>query len=300
MEEKVLKATYQGNLKIAENELSCAVLEDGTRVISRNTVFRAFGRTKRGRKKDEIRVLNIPSFIDANNLQPFIDEGLRGVLNSIQYVKKNGGKTSGYKAEIVPMLCEVYLSARDANVLTKSQMPLAVVSELIVRSLSKIGIIALVDEATGYQVERDKDELQRFLSLYLSEERLTWAKMFPDEFYKQLFRLKGWTYKPLSVRRPQLVGKLTNQLVYEKLPANVIEELRRLNPVKNKKSGRREATHFQHLSPDIGQQDLRDHLLQLITIMRISPNWNIFLRNFAKAFPSPFGEQLALEEFDAE
>ena len=155
----------------------------------------------------------MPSFIDANNLQSFIYEDLRGVLTPIEYINKYGAKTSGYKAEIVPMLCEVYLAARDAGALVSSQLPLAAASEMIVRSLSKVGIIALIDEATGYQEERDRDELQRFLSLYLSEERLKWAKMFPDEYYKQLFRLKGWTYKPLSVKRPQLVGKLTNQFL---------------------------------------------------------------------------------------
>ena len=193
------------------------------------------------------------------------------------------------------MLCEVYLSARDANSLTKSQLPLAIVSEMLVRSLSRIGIIALVDEATGYQEERERDAIQKLLAIYLSEERLKWAKMFPDEFYKQLFRLRGWTYRPLSVRRPQIVGKLTNQLVYEKLPPHVLDELKRLNPVKNKKTGRRGAAHFQHLSADIGQQDLRDHLLQLIAIMRISSNWSSFQRNFARAFPPPEGEQLSLD-----
>src|ERR1039457_4186275 len=87
------------------------------------------------------------------------------------------------------------------------------------------------------------------------------------------------------------VGKLTNQLVYEKLPPKVLIELRKMNPVKNKKTGRREATHHQHLSPEIGQVDLRDHLLQLVAIMRISPNWRDFLRNFARAFPGPDGYQ---------
>lgn len=287
------KATHQGMLKIGERELNCAVLDDGTRVISRNAIFKAFGRTKRGRKKDEIRVLNMPSFIDANNLQPFIDDTLRGVLNPHPYISLQGKEISGYKAEVLPLLCDVYLAAREANSLTKHQIPLAVISEIMVRSLSKVGIAALVDEATGYQVERDKDSLQKLLALYLSEERLKWARMFPDEYYKHLFRLRGWAYSPLSVKRPKLVGKLTNKLVYEKLPPKVLEELRRLNPVKNKKTWRREATHHQHLSAEIGQADLRDHLLQLIAVMRLSPNWLAFLRNFARAFPTP-GDQLTM------
>lgn len=100
MGEQILKAKYQGKLKIADKELICAVLEDNTRIISRNAVFRAFGRTKRGRKQDEIRVLNMPAFIDANNLQPFISEDLKGVLIPIEYYNKNGALTTGYSSRL--------------------------------------------------------------------------------------------------------------------------------------------------------------------------------------------------------
>lgn len=285
------KATHQGILKIGENELNCAVLEDGMRILSRNAIFKAFGRTKRGRKKDEVRVLNMPSFIDANNLQPFIDETLRGVLIPIQYYSLQGREVEGYRADILPLLCDVYLNARSANSLTKPQLQLAIISEIMVRSLSKVGISALVDEATGYQAARDKDSLQQLLALYLSEEKLKWAKMFPDEYYKHLFRLRGWVYSPVNTKRTQLIGKLTNQLVYEKLPPRVLEELRRLNPVVNNKTGRRLSTHHQYLSTEIGQADLRDHLLQLIAVMRLSPNWKGFLKNFQRAFPGEDGYQ---------
>jgi len=294
MEGNIIKAKNQGKLIIADRELLCAVLDDGTRVISRNAVFKAFGRTKRGRKQDEVRVANMPSFIDANNLQPFISTELRSILQPIEYTNKNGSLTAGYKAEILPLLCDAYLAAREANSLTKQQLPLAIVSEILVRSLSKVGIIALVDEATGYQEERAKNDLQKFLSLYLSEEKLAWAKMFPDEYYKHLFRLWGWSFNPMTVKRPKLVGKLTNQLVYEKLPKPVLDRLREVNPVKNPATYRRGAAHFQYLSAELGQPDLRDHLLQLIAIMRASPNKEVFLRNFARAFPTE-GEQLRLE-----
>lgn len=166
-------------------------------------------------------------------------------------------------------------------------------AEILMRGLAHIGIIALIDEATGYQADRNEAELQKLLSLYLSEERLKWAKVFPDEYYRQLFRLKGWSYNPVDVRRPKVVGQITNTIVYKKLPPGVMEELKRLNPVKNKKTYRREATFHQHLSNDIGQQDLRDHLLQLIAVMRLSPNWGAFKRNFARAFPE--NEQMTLD-----
>lgn len=34
------------------------------------------------------------------------------------------------------------------------------------------------------------------------------------------------------------------------------------------------------------QPDLRDHLLQLIVLLRAAPNWRVFERLFARAFPT--------------
>ncbi|MEJ9165304.1 P63C domain-containing protein, partial [Paenibacillus graminis] len=208
------------------------------------------------------------SFVTGKGLEPFISkELLEASTNPIKFKTTNGNLTFGYEAQILSDICESVLAARKAGVLQKQQLHIAEMCEMLMRGFARVGIIALVDEATGYERVRDKDELQKFLALYLSEERLHWAKMFPDEYYKQLFRLRGWDYSPLSVKRPKFVGWLTNELVYKKLPANVLDELRTLNPVKNKKTWRRSSAHFQHLSSDIGQPDLRDHLLQLIAIM---------------------------------
>mgnify|MGYP003561277120 CR=1 FL=1 len=51
------------------------------------------------------------------------------------------------------------------------------------RAFARVGITALVDEATGYQYERENDELQKILKAYISEELLPWQKRFPDIFY---------------------------------------------------------------------------------------------------------------------
>jgi len=142
---KKLKATHEGILPIGNTELNVAVLEDGTRIITQSAVFKAFGRTKRGRALHEKRVPNMPSFIDANNLQPFIGNDLKEVLKQIDYVEKNGKtQSSGYNALILPKLCKVYLNARQEKVLKPQQLPLARASEILLFSLSNIGIIALL------------------------------------------------------------------------------------------------------------------------------------------------------------
>lgn len=295
---KTLIATHFGILKIGDKELNCAVLENGSRIINKSTVFKAFNRTKRGRKKDEVRVPgkpDLPSFIDANNLTPYITDELEAMLlKPVKYKAKNGKIVDGYNAEIIPLLCDVYLQARLDKVLTKQQENLAIASEILVRSLSKLGIVALVDEATGYQEDRDRDELQKILSMYISKELLPWTKRFPDEFYKQMFRLKGWEYPKPQAKRPGIVGYYTNKYVYDLLPPGVKEELQRVNPTI--KSGRRKYKHHQFLTEDIGNDTLKNHLIKVITLMQASKDWKDFNILFSRTFNLP--EQLELEMED--
>ncbi|GEQ19019.1 MULTISPECIES: P63C domain-containing protein [Clostridium] len=294
----ILKATHFGIIKIGEKELNCAVLENGSRIISKTAVFTAFERTQRGRKKDEVRVPskpNLPSFIDAKNLSIYISDELEEMLiNPIKYKTKNGRIVDGFSAEIIPLLCDVYLQARIDNKLTIQQQSLALASEILVRSLSKIGIVALVDEATGYQYDRDRDELQKILSLYISKELLPWTKRFPDEFYKQMFRLKNWTYPRPNSKRPGIVGTYTNKYVYDLLPPGVKEELQRVNPTV--KPGRRKHKHHQFLTEDIGNDNLKNHLLKVITLMQASKDWKDFNILFNRAFNIP--QQLELDYED--
>ncbi|MEM1183074.1 MAG: P63C domain-containing protein [Acidobacteriota bacterium] len=83
------------------------------------------------------------------------------------------------------------------------------------RALARVGITALVDEATGYQHDREQQELQRILAAYLSPHLVGWAKTFPDDFYFHLFRLRGWSFDSQSNRRPRDVGRLTSVLIYK-------------------------------------------------------------------------------------
>ena len=138
---------------------------------------------------------NMPAFIDANNVQPFINEDLREVLNTITYISKNENEATGYDANILPLMCKMYLDARQAKVLKAQQLPLARASEILLLALSKVGITALVDEATGYQDIRVKDALQEILNQYLLEDAKKYKVTFPLELYKQWFRLNDWEWK---------------------------------------------------------------------------------------------------------
>lgn len=263
MENNLPKILYSGKVLLGNKELSCAVLDDETRILTNTAIFQAFDRPRKGKPSEEYRLKNVPAFITANNLKPYIESEFADDDFSIEYVR-NGRTLTGYKADILPRICDIYLSARDDDILTENQKPLAVVSDILMRSLAKVGIVALIDEATGYQFERDTKALQKILAEYIAEEFLPWVKTFPDEFYIQMFRLRNWDYKG-RLKTPY-AGVLTNFLVYNRLPEGVLDELKRLNPILNNNGYRRYRLH-QGLSEKTGYKHLTQHISTVITMM---------------------------------
>jgi hypothetical protein len=152
----------------------------------------------------------------------------------------------------------------------------------------------LVDEATGYQQDRARDELNRILEAYISEELRPWTRRFPDEFFKQIYRLHGWEYRAGHHKRPRHVGKLVNLLVYDKLPSGVLPELKRKNPPVNE-SGYRRWRHHQFLTAETGEPHLDKQIIEVTTLMRVADDKKQFERLFHKAFPKAgAGHQLGL------
>lgn len=290
-ENKLLKATHPGELIIGDLILPCAVLEDGTRVLSERGVSKSLGKKRGGAdyRRRENGGDYLPIYLSSKNLKPFISEELMvAVKDPIIYAPLHGGKAAyGLKAEVLPQICEVWLKARDAGALKGRQHQIAAMADILLRGLSRVGIIALIDEATGYQEERGKYELQQILKAYISEELLPWTTRFPMEFYKQMFKLWGWKFPPTNdkgaPRGPRYAGKLTKKLIYEQLPPGVIEKLEKLNPPDAK--WQRKHKHSQFLTTDIGNPHLEKQVAIVTTLMKISPNKRIFEKHFVRAFP---------------
>ena len=147
-------------------------------------------------------------------------------------------------------------------------------AEILVRGLARVGIIALVDEATGYQELRVKDALAKILEAFIDKELQAWVRTFPTDFYRELFRLRGLDYSKGSVQRPQYFGKLTNDIVYQRLAPGVLAELKRVTP--RYESGRAKHKYFQKLTTNVGYPMLREHLGSVVTIMKLSKSWPDF------------------------
>ncbi len=277
------KATHVGSLNIDGTEISCSVLSDGTRLLTQEGFLSALGRSAKPKGRSQQATDGLPPFLATKSLETLISQEIIDTTVPIVFIRQGGGKALGYKAELLPKVCDLFLQARSLGLLTTQQLPIAEKAEMLVRALAKVGIVALVDEATGFQAERDRDELHRLLAVYLAEERLAWAKRFPDEFYRQIYRLKGWPW-PVGKAKTPLLGHITNDIVYERLPPGVLEKLQEINPTLEE-TKRRRWKHHQFLSEDVGQPDLRDHILQLLPLMRVSKNWDAFKKNLEIAFP---------------
>lgn len=289
-------ATHEGMVTLAEDiVLPCAVLEGGTRLLTQTEFVKAIGRrgsVKKGEVYSRERGVSVPVFLSARNLQPFISDKLLLDARPIQFRTTRKQRSVGYRAELLPAVCNVFLDARDAGALVSSQESIADRCRLLMRAYATVGIIALVDEATGYQAVRVRNALEQILARFLSDHRLEWAKTFPDEFYIEMFRLRGWKYEDLGFRsRPPVVGHFTNDIIYERLAPGVLERLKELNPRGG--GGARMAKHHQWLSSDYGVPELRNHLSGVLALMRAAPNWRVFMSLVNRSFPKP-GQQLEL------
>ena len=280
-------ATHEGVLQIGETSYPVAVLDDGTRVFTRTGLLNVLGRPYKGQYKGQL-----PAAISAPNLKPLVSDHLQELLIPIKYRNKSGGSVSGYKAEVLIDICSVYIDADKRGILTPIQRPIASRCEIILRAMAKTGITALIDEATGYQELRDRKALQAILEKFLQKEYAAWAKKFPTEFYQEVFRLRKWKWVGMMVNRPQFVGRITNDIVYERLLPGVLKELRELNPKDER--GFRKVRHHQFLTADIGHPALSQHIHALLAIMRISDDWDSFYLRIQKAFPKR-GDQLSLD-----
>lgn len=291
MTDKTLKATHEGAINIGDSAIQCAVLNTGERVITQSGFMRALGRARQAKGREHYKGdVNLPVFLTAQNLKPFISNVLEVTSSQKEIRFLNGNKAFAYSADLLPEVCDVFIKADRAGVLKPNQKHIADRAHIIMKGLAHVGIAGLVDEATGYQEVRDKKALAAILDKFLRKELAAWAKRFPDEFYKEMFRLRGWAWNPASVAKPSVVGRYTNDLVYDRIAPALLEELEKKNP-KNEK-GNRINRHHQWLTEDIGHPALAQHLHAVIGFMRASSNWDGFYRLMQRAFPKKGGNYI--------
>jgi hypothetical protein len=296
---KAAASRWAGNLPVAEHEgdfplgtsmVSSAVLQNGTRIITQATFLRALGRSRSPKAGTGVlsTVDELPFFLQAEALKPFISDDLLQSTTPIFYRSKTGGKGVGYDARLLPMVAEVYLRFRDAEMKENGTIParyerMISAADILIRALANVGIIALVDEATGFQNFRTQDALARILNEYIAKELQPYVPTFPPEFYREIFRLRNLDFPKDSVKRPQYFGCLTNEVVYRRLAPGVLEELKAVTP---KLASGRLSTHlFRRLTQTRGYPKLKEHLGAVVTMMQLSDDWHDFMKKLNRLRP---------------
>jgi len=267
---------FKGVLDLGGLKLPCAVVQGPNgiqRVLTENGITQAILGTRSGASKRLKKAASndgalLPLFLAPGQLTPFIDKHLAdGPLGPIDYL--DGKRTiRGYDASILPAVCNVWLSAREAGALQDQQLAKAQQAEILMRALAETGIVALIDEVTGYEKVRPQNALQAYLEMVIRKELAAWAKKFPDEFYENIYRLKGWPWPGMQKNRFSVVAHYTRDLVYERIGPGLLEELERKTP-RNEKGNRPNKLH-QWLTDDIGDPLLAQHLHALIMLQRLA------------------------------
>ena len=275
---KVIAGAPDRPLVIGDIQIPCYVLEDETRVLSQRGVTVAIG-------LNPDAGFRMPQFMASKAISRFVSKELMPALISPIPFKNpaGGGNAYSYPAIILPVICASILEAKNAGKLSSRYKHIAERCWILMQGFAYVGIIALVDEVTGYQEIRNRTALHKLLDKFLLKERARWAKRFPDEFYKQIFKLKGWQWQGMKVNRPSVVGHYTNEIVWDRIAPGVRDELEQRNP--KVETGNRLARHHQWLTQDIGHPGLQRHLVEVMAIMRASSNWTQFNRMLQRALP---------------
>ncbi len=277
-------------LRIGNLEIPCYVLDNEKRVITQGGVLTAFSMspgtaTKGGGDR-------IANFVNTKSINPHASSVLREMITNPIKFRAAGSLAYGYEATILPEICDAILDARGAGSLNYQQEHIAKQAEILIRAFARVGVIALVDEATGYQDVRDRQALRAILKEYIDGKLYEWTLTFPTKFFKGICRLKNWPWN--NGKMPSVTGKYINDLVYGRLTPGLVEELRRLNPRTDK--GHKKFQDHRFLTRDIGHPSLADFVHEHIGVQNALEDgaWEKYKRIIDLRYPR-MGDTLPLD-----
>lgn len=243
-------AEWAGVLPIGDNELPCYVLNDGRRVISRTGATTSLTGRRGGDLESYISVGPLQGYLPPDFADHMIEFTLQGVTNKT---------VRGVTAESFCDLCTAYVKAlEDGALQSDRQREIAAHAGMFLAAAAKVGLLALIDEATGYQYDRAEDALRFKLKIFLEDDMRKWEKTFPDQLWTEFGRLTGRRGATNS-QRPRYWGKLVMELVYGYLDPDVAQWLKDNAP--KPKHGQ---NYHQWLSSQYGLKKLTEHLWMLI------------------------------------
>jgi len=252
------KATHWGELAIGTKSLPCYRLASGERVFSLKGVVVSLMEGDGGQLAEYIKVKSLKEFLPID-LVPAENDQIPALIKFDTGAESFAKYAWGLPVEKLIDLCDAYSNAAESGCLTDRQHKIAVNANAFLRACAKVGIVALVDEATGYQQERPLNELEFKLKLFLAEEMRKWEKTFPDELWVQFGRLTRW--KGTLHQRPKYWGKLVMELVYEYLDPDVAQWLK-----DNAPTPAGNLSYHRWLNEQYGLKKLVEHIWKVIGV----------------------------------
>lgn len=262
-------------LKIGNHAFSCYILENGQRVLLKNSVPKTFGYD--GKSDNWL----FEFLMHINRLTPVEPVILEALGKDIVFQVKSGEgftKRLGISPNLFVEACRTIAQANDAGFLYMSELRFAKAAENILKNIGDADIEKLIDYATGYELykQNHKDALARYLGN--ANTHAGWIKSFPDSFFSALFGFKGWNWKDLN-ENPEATGAYVNDIIFSRIEDDLFETLSATRP---KMQYRKKNTPEHYLE----HPELRSYMQTVIAFIRASDrNEAIFEQLLAKSYP---------------
>jgi hypothetical protein len=274
------EAIREGILPLGEIDLECYVLKDRRRVFHKKGMAQSLGMKSEGGNVF-LRAMN------SKGLGSIIPQKVWDALNNpIIFKTLRGDQAHGYEGWVLIEICDSIWEAGRQNKLGPRQGDLAKQAEIILRSAAKVGIVALIDEATGFIKDKWKEEYRELFREYIRNEYRKWEPEFPNQLFDMIYSIYKLPRKHKN-KHPQFFGRFIRKYIYTPLlnsKGAILEMLEEKNPVVYVGGGRRYKL-FQFLEDEVGMPALRAHIWQIVGIGNAARTKEGFERGFNKAFP---------------
>ncbi len=217
---KLPQAVAEGVLLPGDLDISCAVLDDGRRVLTARGMISALtgGAAKDGKMGRSLE-----------RLQPYLPAERVGPS---EFITLSGSPAHAYDAQALVDICRAYSRARRDGKLHPKQEHLADKAQIILESLAGVGIAALVDEATGYQDQRPPGALARLLAMFVRDKAkdglAEWELCWPESLDRKLCALYRHPFEP--GKRPPWLRSVRLKIYRIVQGREVVEKIQADNP----------------------------------------------------------------------
>jgi hypothetical protein len=144
------------------------------------------------------------------------------------------------------------------------------------------GLEALIDQHTGFQEVKARDELLKILEPEIEPELMPWVRNFPDEFFRAIYAIEREPYsKGVKI---SYLSTLINEFIFKPLPKNIGKALRRHAPA-SVESGNRSRANSKYPSYETGDRYLDCQIARVTTAARLACNKWELETNLQAIFP---------------